>query len=214
MRQKTGYYTMTLSALCVIALLALTACGGKTAGTDDEAAKLQETMQQALSDDTAGKDSAAASGSTEGSAASGSAAEKPAATEPAKPAAAPAPTASKQLNEEVVSEDISLTEFPTAKKHSLQEGSRYVVKVTLDTPIQFILYNEARYNAWKSSGEHGTAKINSKTASSCCTADGSWQIDINKGEGGDYYFVFDATKLGDAARPTKAHLSVTKVSTI
>jgi uncharacterized protein YegP (UPF0339 family) len=189
-----------------VALLALAACGAQNKTAND----LAKTMQQGLSDSGAEGNTTTIDQET-----------KPAAAPVTAPVTAPSnapstpPAAPQNLNEIVVSEDIPLKDFPVVKTHALQEGVRYRVELKTDKPIQFVLYNEAHYNAWKQSGEHGIAKINSNSPAGCCTADGSWPIDINKGEGGNYYFVFDASKIADtSALPTTGKLVVTKVSTI
>ena len=84
-----------------------------------------------------------------------------------------------------------------------------------DGPIQFIVYSEERYNSWVTTGKHTISKANTNRGTECCQKTGSFNIDINNGEGGKYYLIFDDKKLGRYdARPTKGHLQVIKTSNI
>jgi|GEM_PF-4429720 len=96
----------------------------------------------------------------------------------------------------VADKEFQLTKFPFVKTYNLDFG-RYEVSFQSDQLVRFTVYNEARYNEWLSTGTHTLSKISTQHGSKCCTPGGSYTVDINEGEAGTYYFVFeDAKNLG------------------
>lgn len=108
-------------------------------------------------------------------------------------------------------EDISFAEFPTAKAATLEKG-RYSIYFETDYPIQFVVYSEQRYNQWKEEGAHTISKATTKSGSSCCAESGTFTVDINEGEQGTYYFVFDNSRVSN--NPTTGKIIVTKLGGI
>jgi hypothetical protein len=105
--------------------------------------------------------------------------------------------------------------FPLVEKIALQERSRYSVVFETDNKIRFVVYAEDKYNSWINSGQHATSKITTKSGPICCATEGSYSMDINIGEGGDYYFLFDGSDIEfESDLPTKAKLKVTKTGDI
>jgi hypothetical protein len=77
------------------------------------------------------------------------------------------------------------------------------------------MYSEKRYNEWKSTGTHTMSKITTKSGSNCCSAGGTYTVDMNKGEGGDYYFVYDGSDIANPENlPKTGSLIVVQLSTI
>ena len=109
----------------------------------------------------------------------------------------------------IFNEEFSLSEFPAVKTASFEIG-RYRVFFETDYTIQFVMYSEQRYNEWKLTGMHTISKITTKEGTSCCRDSGNYVIDINDGEAGEYYFVFDASKT--SGKPTKGKIVVEKIS--
>lgn len=133
-----------------------------------------------------------------------------------EPQPKPQPKQSEQimLNEQVYEEEIMLDSFPKEKSLMLEEGMKYLITFEADKDIQFIIYAEEKYNEWKQTGYHTTAKYNTK-GKTCCKMSDSYQIDINNGEAGKYYLVFDDALINDKANlPTKAKITITKTAKI
>ncbi len=121
----------------------------------------------------------------------------------------------KSYGEVVFDEQTTLTEFPTTLTTVMEEGMKYNIQFQTDQPIQFVVYSEQRYNEWQNSGAHTISKATTKSGDECCANEGSFTIDINEGEAGKYYIVFDDGKLNDLVeRPTTGSVTVTKVSNI
>jgi len=134
----------------------------------------------------------------------------------ASPAAAQPPAVDRQTyNQQLLDEQVKFTAFPLVREVTLEEGMKYNVYFETDSPIRFVVYNEARYNDWKQNGQHTMSKATTNSAEGCCRTDGNFPIDINNGEAGKYYLVFDASdlKLADP-RPSQGILRVTKTSNI
>jgi hypothetical protein len=134
----------------------------------------------------------------------------------ASPASAPQPAVDRQTyNQQMLDEQLKFTAFPLVREVTLEEGMKYSVYFETDSPIRFVVYNEARYNDWKQSGQHTMSKATTNSADGCCGTDGNFAIDINRGEVGKYYLVFDASdlKLADP-RPSQGIVRVTKTSNI
>ncbi len=133
-----------------------------------------------------------------------------------KPAKKQTPTTPRKSYGEVVfEEEKTLTEFPTALTAKMEAGMKYNINFQTDQPIQFVVYSEERYNEWQNSGAHTISKATTKSGDECCASEGSFTIDINEGEAGKYYLVFDDAKLNDLVeRPTTGTITVTKVSNI
>lgn len=112
----------------------------------------------------------------------------PAASAPTIPETSVAPVA-----EEVTNEEFTFTEFPFVKTKELDEG-RYSVSFESDNKIRFVVYSEDRYNEWLDSGVHTISKASTAEGVECCAENGDYTIDINEGESGTYYFVFDDEK--------------------
>ncbi len=110
----------------------------------------------------------------------------------------------------VFDEDIEFKSLPWSKEIVLEEG-RYEVYFEADQAIKFVVYNEASFNGWKSSGIHTSAKVTTQFGPKCCETSKSYIVDINKGEGGKYVVLFDDSQLKLAdARPTKAVAKIGK----
>lgn len=118
-------------------------------------------------------------------------------------------------NKVVFDEDMSFTEFPAVTTVPLEEGMKYRIEFEAESVIYFALYEEFMHNKWKETGEHVIAKASSASKDGALTASGSYQFDINEGEGGTYYIVFDDSmnKMADG-KPTTAKVKLTKVSNI
>lgn len=101
--------------------------------------------------------------------------------------------------------------FPFVKKLDLEEGARYTVYFESDRQIQFVVYSEFHYNKWKETGFHSIAKATTQSGPRCCETSGSFKFDVNSGEGGTFYLVFDDKKIPDKSQlPGKGKLIVTK----
>jgi hypothetical protein len=97
----------------------------------------------------------------------------------------------------------------------LDERKRFKVTFETDNPIRFVMYNKARFDDWSASGVHTMSKITTNSASGCCASVGAYSVDINQGEGGDYYFVFDTSDIVDKKDlPKEGKLVVTELSSI
>jgi hypothetical protein len=128
---------------------------------------------------------------------------------------APAQAERQSYNQKVFDQPVDFKEFPTVLTATLEESSKYSVHFETDQPLRFVVYSEKRYNEWKTGGYHTISKMTTNSAENCCRTDMDQSIDINQGEGGKYYFVFDAgdLKLADP-RPTKGVLRVIKTTSI
>lgn len=99
-------------------------------------------------------------------------------------------------NELVLDETVQLTKSPFVKTVNLDMG-RYDVSFEADKRIRVVLYDEARYNEWVDTSIHTISKLSTQQGSECCAISGNYRIDINEGEAGTYYFVFeDVRSLG------------------
>jgi hypothetical protein len=127
----------------------------------------------------------------------------------AKTAAATVPQA---INEVVLERELAFKDWPTAVSVKLDELVRYRVQFSIDKPAQVVVYSEQRYNQWKETGSHTISKASTKTVDGCCQQEASWTFDVNQGEGGTYYVVFDTSKVTE--KPTTGSLKVTKATTI
>jgi hypothetical protein len=89
---------------------------------------------------------------------------------------------------------------------------RYAVTFLSDKPMLLRVYDESHYVQWNTNGIEGTAKLSTlkgyNTPEDCCTAEGAWMIDINQGEEGNYYFVFE-DRLN--VLPTRGRITATKM---
>lgn len=118
-------------------------------------------------------------------------------------------------NDVIYNEEINFEEFPTAITMDLEEKTEYSVYFEADKQIQFVVYSEQRYNEWKETGAHTISKATTKSGPDCCATSGTFNIDINAGEAGTYYFVFDDSRLPNKENlPEKGKLIVTRVSNI
>ncbi|MFH1064085.1 MAG: hypothetical protein V1729_03325 [Candidatus Woesearchaeota archaeon] len=126
------------------------------------------------------------------------------------------PTLSRPVSGEVILEEkIPFTEFPLAKKIDLAERTRYDIYFETNHPIKFVVYSEKRYSEWLETGYHTMSKVTTKSGPKCCDTSMSTSIDINIGEGGTYYLVFDASDLKMAdPKPTEGIIRITKMSEI
>ena len=122
-----------------------------------------------------------------------------------KPVAETAPQVNTATN---YKEGIKLTEFPASVKKEFTQG-RYKISFAADSEVRFTMYEENRYQEWQQSGTHTLSKLTTKKGSTCCTKDGEWTIDINNGEEGTYYFVFDLGFVETG--PESATISVRKI---
>jgi hypothetical protein len=117
-------------------------------------------------------------------------------TKPAETTAPTPPSVVTPVSELLLDETVQLTKSPFVKTVNLEMG-RYDVSFEADKRIRFVLYSETRYNEWIDSGEHTQSKISTQDSSECCAISGNYRIDINEGEAGTYYFVFeDVRDLG------------------
>lgn len=118
---------------------------------------------------------------------------------------------STDVNGVLRSESIRFETFPQVVLVSLEDATEYSVSYSADAPIRFTVYNEQRYNEWKETGRHTLSKASTKSQYECCKSSATFAFEVNDGEGGQYYLVFDDNDLGDGwTRPTQAVVSVTK----
>jgi hypothetical protein len=118
---------------------------------------------------------------------------------------APALTAS---NESLVNELFSFEGQKSKVVTSTLPTARYVVEFMTDKPVRFMMLNEASYKFWIA-GNYGQAKITTNGENGCCAAEGRYMVDVNNGEDGNYYFVFE-DNLGDG--PTQGKVIVNKIA--
>ena len=119
------------------------------------------------------------------------------------------------LDNEVFHEEFSFIIFPRVSTIELEEGSKYSVYFEVDSPIQFVVYSEKRYNEWRQSGTHTISKATTKSGPDCCATSSSFSIEINNGEEGRYYLVFDDSGLKLAGKkPSIGILGVAKTGNI
>jgi hypothetical protein len=105
--------------------------------------------------------------------------------------------------------------FPFVKKIALEARTRYNIVFAADKEIRFVVYAENKYRTWQDKGFHVTSKITTNSADGCCSTGGSYNMDINEGEGGDYYFLFDESDIEfETDFPTKVKIKVTKTGGI
>ncbi len=105
----------------------------------------------------------------------------------------------------------SFTEFPTVKTTELAVG-RYEIHFETDSNIQFVVYSQERYEQWKETGAHTISKATTQQGTSCCTSSRTFTVDVNQGEEGLYYLVFDATKV--SSQPTVGQITITDIGDI
>lgn len=116
-------------------------------------------------------------------------------------------TAVTSVSELVKEEVVELTNFPTVRTVELPEG-RYQISFESDKKIKLVLYSQERYNEWQNTGEHTISKLSTQEGVECCAASGSYTVDINEGEAGTYYFIFeDPRNLG----ATSSSLEINKI---
>jgi len=121
----------------------------------------------------------------------------------------------KVYNQLLQNQTFEFKEFPFAIKQKLDAPARYNIWFETDKPIQFIVYSEQRYNEWLSTKSHTISKVNTQTGGKCCAATGSYNIDINQGEAGTYYLVFDGSAIKEKALlPSSGKIIITKLSGI
>ena len=112
----------------------------------------------------------------------------------------PALTAS---NESVVDETFAF-EGKSKVISSTLKTARYMVEFMTDKPVRFMMVNEASYKYWIA-GSYGQ----SKATSGCCAAEGTYRVDVNNGEDGNYYFVFEYIQ---GLKPTQGKVIVNKIA--
>jgi hypothetical protein len=69
------------------------------------------------------------------------------------------------------------------------EAGRYAVQVTSSTPVWIRVYDQIHFDAWKNSGEDGSAKTGTNLAVSDKVTDFNKNFDVGTGEEGKYYLV-------------------------
>jgi hypothetical protein len=123
--------------------------------------------------------------------------------------------ATQAYNQVVIDKEITFDEFPYILSEELDSKMKYEITFETDNQIQFVVYSEERYNQWLDTKIHTTSKATTKSGSICCDTKRTFNVDINEGEGGLYYFVFDNSNLpDDADLPTTGKLTVTKKTNI
>jgi len=105
-------------------------------------------------------------------------------------------------------QSFSITSLPHVISHQISTPSRLMVEFTTDNPITFIMYDQTHYDEW-SDGTYGTTKTT--TGYGTISDSGSFKVDINTGEGGMYYFVFDGKWIGGNPMPTSGSLKITEL---
>lgn len=124
-------------------------------------------------------------------------------------------TPARSINEVIFEEEFEFEEYPKAFLQKMDEKARYEIYFEADEEIQFIVYSKERYDQWKETGMHTLSKVNTKTSEGCCKINGTYKIDINIGEGGTYYFVFDDSLMEPKTLlPSTGKLKITKLSGI
>jgi hypothetical protein len=118
-------------------------------------------------------------------------------------------------NEVILNTDIIFEEFPFVLEQELDSRTRYSVYFETDKQIQFVVYSEERFNQWQDSEFHTISKASTKLGSVCCDTERTFNVGINEGEGGIYYFVFDDVNLPDKENlPSKGKLTIIKTANI
>lgn len=121
----------------------------------------------------------------------------------------------KVYDEVILEETIEFNEFPFKITQELESKTNYEVYFRTDKEIQFVVYSEDRYNEWQETGYHTISKASTKLGSECCDTSRTFKVGINENEGGNYYFVFDDSKLPDKENlPTEGKLVITKKTDI
>jgi len=116
-------------------------------------------------------------------------------------------TAVTSVSELVRDEIVELTGFPTIRTVELAEG-RYRISFEAEKKIRLVLYSQERYNEWQNTGEHTISKLSTQEGVECCADSGSYTVDINEGEAGTYYLIFeDPRNLG----ATSSSLEINKI---
>jgi len=85
----------------------------------------------------------------------------------------------------------------------MEEKGRVRIHYKSDKPISFYLYDESHFKQWEN-GYYGSTKAT--TGSSEAFSEKTFLIDINNGEGGKYWVVFDDRLVSD--KPTQAKLEI------
>jgi hypothetical protein len=96
-----------------------------------------------------------------------------------------------KVEEIVLQEQVNMRadEQSRALPITLQPG-RYIVEYENAEPLFFSLYDEQHYRQWIS-GYYGSSKSTTNTGSNCCASTFRSSFDINMGEGGNYYLIFE-----------------------
>jgi hypothetical protein len=107
----------------------------------------------------------------------------------------------------------ALGKLPAYQSFEIRSDGKYRINFKADSISQFVLYREFFFDKWKSSREHSISKATTKNGKDCCADSGSFVFDVNTGETGTYYVVFDDARLApESARPQTAHVTVSKMN--
>ena len=106
-------------------------------------------------------------------------------------------------------ESFSILQLPHVISYDISYPSRLLVEFTADSPITFIMYDKVHYDEWLD-GIYGSTKAGTDWGT--ISDSGSYKVDINIGEGGTYYFVFDSKWIGSNPSPASGTLKITELS--
>jgi len=99
----------------------------------------------------------------------------------------------------------TFTEFPHVIQKEFSEGLRIGVMFQSDRPIKFYMYDKQHYEQYQT-GYYGSNKA---TTGRTPATQGSYRVDINNGEGGLYYFVFEPV---EGSKASEGVLNVIEIS--
>lgn len=120
------------------------------------------------------------------------------------------------VNQDLIDTEIDFEAegLPYVVEVEFGDARAYSVVFELDEPLQVTVLNEQNYQQWQSTGDYLRVKQTTRktigTTRTCCSAQESLNFQVNNGEGGKYYIVFDDDALGvNEPRPTVGKLRIT-----